>query len=436
MNSYFVQTFGCQMNEYDSERIAATLEERGLFPADGYKTADIVILNTCSVRESPQNKVSSYIGMLGKLHSKSGKPSIIGVMGCVAQQVGAQLLRKYPQVDFALGTDNLPMLDYALTRALSGERTSSLDVDATSFNVAPFKRRINVSVSISIMKGCNNFCSYCIVPYTRGREISRNVGEILAEAKALVHNGAKEITLLGQNVNSYGAGSSSSVDFPALLGQVAQIEGVVRLRFVTSHPKDFSEKLVHTIAGHDNICPLVHLPLQSGSDSVLKRMNRGYTWNQYLDKVQTALEFFPKLRFASDFIVGFPSETDEDFEATLAAVEQMKYESIFAFKYSSRPGTKANELDDNVPASVKSERLARLLKLQDSIASERYSALLGVCAKVLVEGVSKQDVSTMSGRTIYGRIVNFETTRAVNVGEEVEVVLTEVKKNTLFGRLK
>ena len=279
------------------------------------------------------------------------------------------------------------------------------------------------------MKGCNNFCSYCIVTYVRGREASRSEAEIFAEVKRLTESGTKEIILLGQNVNSYGNGT-----FPALLDRVAQINGISRLRFVTSHPKDFSTALVEIMAKHENICPFIHLPLQSGSNEVLKRMNRHYTWEHYYDNIQNAQEIIPQLRFSSDFIVGFPGETEADFEKTLEAIRTVRYESLFAFNYSVRPGTHAEKFEDNIPSAEKSRRLDELLRLQSAISQEDHRDDPGKTIKVMVEGVSKRDEKAFSGRTVYSRSVNFLSTKPLDVGDEIEVTITEAKPNSLFGK--
>ncbi len=436
MRSYFIQTFGCQMNEYDSERIAATLESRGMLPAASPADAELVILNTCSVREKPQHKVESYVGKLHQNQRRAGLPLKIGIMGCVAQQEGDKFLKRFPYVNFVLGTDNLGALPSVLDDIAAGRRISEISVNKEGvFHIAPFERRNAITASVTIMKGCDNFCSYCIVPYVRGREMSRTPSEIIGEVKRAVDAGVREITLLGQNVNSYGKGLSEKTDFAGLLRSVAEIDGVLRLRFVTSHPKDFSVGIVETMANHTNICPYIHLPLQSGSDTILKKMNRGYTWAEYRDNVLRAKEIVPGLLFSSDFILGFSGETEDDFERTFNAVREMKYEVIFAFNYSPRPGTKAEAFDDNIPPDVKTARLQRLIDEQERIIADRYTALLGHKLKVLTEGVSKRGGEVYTGRTEHNRVMNFTSDSPVTIGAVAEVTLTEVKRNSLFGKI-
>ena len=422
------------MNEYDSERIAAVLEENGFLPAAG-DDADVVILNTCSVREKPQHKVDSAIGRLRLSKERTGKPQLIGIMGCVAQQEGRTILEHFPCVDFVLGTDAAATLGEVLTSVSKGERIADTAFSEDGFSLLPFERQKSLQAYVSIMKGCNNFCSYCIVPYVRGREKSRGTEEVKSEIRRLIDSGTKEITLLGQNVNSYGTGLSDGKDFPTLLAEIAKIPGLLRLRFVTSHPKDFSDELVAIMAKHKNICPYIHLPLQSGSDAVLNRMKRGYTASAYFEKIEAARKIIPNLAFSSDFILGFPGETDEDFEKTCEALKRVRYESIFAFNYSVRPGTKAAELKDDVPKSVKTARLERLIALQEEISSAHYNVLIGQKLSVLVEGISKRDALVYTGRTLTGRIMNFTAALPPETGREVEVILTEAKRNTLFGKL-
>jgi tRNA-2-methylthio-N6-dimethylallyladenosine synthase len=416
------------MNEYDSERIAAMLESKGFLPAISDSAADIVILNTCSVRERPQHKVESFIGQLRKSTKRFGKPQKVGIMGCVAQQMGQAFLKRFSNVDFVLGTDRLSRLPEVLELISAGERIADIDTLKSEFSISPFKHKRGISSSVTVMKGCDNFCSYCIVPYVRGRETSRSPIEILDEIKNLTDMGVRDITLLGQNVNSY-----SSLPFAELLSRAAQVEGVLRLRFMTSHPKDLSMDIVHAMAEHKNICRYIHLPLQSGSNRILELMNRRYTWEGYYDKILQAKAIIPELIFSSDFIVGFPGESEADFEDTLSAVRTMRYESIYAFNYSVRPGTAAEKLADDLPLVDKTARLNRLQTLQEELSLERYNAMLGKSVSVLVEGVSKRDDGAYTGRTVHSRIMNFTSETPVEVGTEIDVEITEVKRNTLYG---
>jgi tRNA-2-methylthio-N6-dimethylallyladenosine synthase len=424
------------MNGYDSERIAATLESAGMFSAASPDEAELVILNTCSVREKPQHKVESHVGKLRQNQINAGLPLKIGIMGCVAQQEGDNFLKRFPYVDFVLGTDNIDMLPYALNEIASGKRLSETAMYGDGkFHILPFERKDSVSAYVTIMKGCDNFCSYCVVPYVRGREKSRSQREILDEVKRAVHSGVKEIVLLGQNVNSYGKGIPDETGFAGLLRSVAETDGVCRVRFVTSHPKDFSEEIVRIMAYHPNICPCIHMPLQSGSDEILKKMNRGYTYSGYRDKIVAAKEILPDILFSSDFILGFPGETDEDFEHTFDAVREIEYEMIFAFKYSVRPGTKAELFKDNVPDEVKTARLQRLIEAQERIISKRYEKMIGAKLRVLADGVSKRGGNVYTGRTEHNRVMNFRSDSPVKQGLIVDVRLTEVKRNSLYGEL-
>ena len=356
---YFIYTFGCAMNEYDTERIAAALEAKGYIPSDKVEDSDFIVLNTCSVREKPQVKILSYLGQIRLLKEKNPN-MIVGISGCVAQQEGEKFLKNNKVVNFVMGTDAIAHIDNVIERAINGERFADTDVDSSSFSISSFNRKDKIAANVTIMKGCNNFCSYCIVPYVRGREVSRPSAEIVNEIKSLIDKGVKEVCLLGQNVNSYGKNLSEDIDFPKLLSIVNKIDGLERIRFVTSHPKDFSMDMINAMAENEKVCRYLHLPLQSGSNSILKAMNRRYSYEDYKAKIEQARKIMPDIEFSSDFIVGFPNETDEDFNATLKAVEEIGYDRIFAFNYSPRPGTKAFDIEDNVPANVKSERLNNL----------------------------------------------------------------------------
>jgi tRNA-2-methylthio-N6-dimethylallyladenosine synthase len=421
------------MNEYDSERTAFILERRGLAPAEDILKADLVVINTCSVRAKPQHKVVSLLGKLRKIDTENRIK--IGVIGCFAQQLGAKILKNHPNADFVLGTDQVDKLDEALERVSKGERVAFTETEYEQFTIKNFRRKPLVSVYVSVMKGCNNYCSYCIVPYVRGREVSRSQSEIIAEISELVQFGTREVTLIGQNVNSYGRSAVCKSAFPDILLKVAEIDGIRRVRFVTSHPKDFSSEMAKAIAANTKIAPMIHMPLQSASDSILKAMNRGYALSEYRDKIAMAEEIIPNVRFSSDFIVGFPGETLEDFEMTYAAIEEFDYESSFVFCYSPRPNTEAAELVDDVPFDEKCGRLKKLVALQDSLTERHYRHLIGNVFPVLADGFSKWDKNMLTGRTIHNRIMNFTSKNAINAGEIAEVRLTEVKRNTLLGEV-
>lgn len=435
MSKVYIKTFGCQMNMYDSDRIKSLFNEIGYEATENPKEADIAILNTCSVRERPQHKVESELGRLRNIW-KVNPHLKIGICGCVAQQEGQRFLDRFEYVSFVFGTDAIPRLYDILDLVANGQRVCDVSFSKDGLSIPVFAREGGVSAFVTIMKGCDNFCSYCIVPHVRGREKSRNPSEIIDEIKFLIDQGVKEITLLGQNVNSYGKNLDESHNFPKLLRMLNNINDLERIRFVTSHPKDFSYELIDTMVDLDKLCEYLHLPLQSGASNVLKAMNRKYTYEEYLEKILLAKERISGLALSSDIIVGFPGETESDFEKTLAALKEIKYETVFAFKYSTRPGTTAEKFIDDVPEEVKSERLDRLLKQQVKISDELQNEYIGKELEILVEGVSKKNVANFMGRSRQNRIVNFESDRSLVSGETVKVIVTETKRNTLFGKLK
>lgn len=429
---YFIYTFGCAMNEYDTERIAASLEARGYIPSDTVDDSDFIVLNTCSVREKPQAKILSYLGQI-KLLKEKRPDMIVGVSGCVAQQEGDKFLKNNKVINFVMGTDAVSHIDDIIDRALNGERFTDTEVDSSSFSISSFNRKDKIAANVTIMKGCNNFCSYCIVPYVRGREVSRTPEEIINEVKSLVSKGVKEVCLLGQNVNSYGRNLSEKIDFPDLLSLVNKVEGLERIRFVTSHPKDFSDKMIYAMAENDKVCRYLHLPLQSGSNQILKAMNRRYTYEEYKEKILKAREVMPDIEFSSDFIVGFPNETDEDFNATLNAVKEIGYDRIFAFNYSKRPGTKAYDMEDNVPAEVKSERLNSLFELQDSSYDKKLPSLTGIKTEVLITDINEDKEFPYYGLNMYNRKVAFSSDKSLNYGDTVNVLIQNARRNCLYG---
>lgn len=427
MSKVYIRTFGCQMNEYDSQRIASAFEKLGYDLTTIPEEAEFAVINTCSVREKPQQKVASEIGRL-----KTIKNIKIGICGCVAQQDGENLLNNYKDVSFVFGTDAVERLYEIIDVVQKGGKICDIGVSDKDISIPVFERTSSVSAYVTIMKGCNNFCTYCIVPYVRGREKSRHPDEILEEIEYLVKNGVKEVTLLGQNVNSYGKNMDIDISFPGLLKLIAKT-AVKRIRFVTSHPKDFSEELIYVMAEEKKVAPYLHLPLQAGSDNVLKNMNRKYSYPEYREKVFMAKSKIPQLALSSDFIVGFPGETDEDFEKTLNAINEIRYESIFAFKYSPRPGTKASSMKDDVAEEIKLERLHRLLEAQEKISAEILQSYVGKITSVLIEGRSKKDSEIFSGRNPQNRIVNFSSNYRLKVGDIKYVMVTEAKKNSLYG---
>lgn len=429
---YFIYTFGCAMNEYDTERIAAALEAKGYIPSNKVEDSDFVLLNTCSVREKPQVKILSYLGQIRLLKEKNPN-MIVGISGCVAQQEGNKFLKNNKVVNFVMGTDAIARIDNVIERAVTGERFADIDVDSSSFSISSFNRKDKIAANVTIMKGCNNFCSYCIVPYVRGREVSRLSAEIVNEIKSLIDKGVKEVCLLGQNVNSYGKNLSEDIDFPKLLSIVNKIDGLKRIRFVTSHPKDFSIDMINAMAENEKVCRYLHMPLQSGSNSILKAMNRRYTYEDYKAKIEQARKIMPDIEFSSDFIVGFPNETDEDFNATLKAVEEIGYDRIFAFNYSPRSGTKSFDIKDNVPANIKSERLNNLFALQDSLYDKLLPDMKGITTQVLVTEIDETKEYPYYGLNIYNRKVAFSSKNKLEYGSIVNVLIDTAKRNCMYG---
>ena len=433
--SFHIQTFGCQMNEHDSETLAGMLEELGYIENINKKEADVAIINTCSVRENADKRFFGTLGQLKKV--KETRPDIVvAVCGCMMQQqhIIDTLKAKYPWVDLIFGTHNIHEFPRLLTNVLN-ERSKVIDIWENGGDIIeglPIKRIYPFKAFVNVMYGCNNFCTYCIVPYTRGRERSRRPEEIISEVKELVASGVKEITLLGQNVNSYGTGSDFSVDFADLIYLLNDIEGLERIRFMTSHPKDLSDKLIQAYKDCDKLCNYIHLPVQSGSSKILKRMNRRYSKDDYLLLIQKLKTVVPEIAITTDIIVGFPGETEEDFAETLDLVEQVRFDSAFTFLYSIRKGTPAEKYTEQVPEAVKHERFNRLVDLLNEIAAEKNKAYEGKIASVLVEGPSKTNSKTFTGRTDSGKIVNFNGTPDM-VGQMIPVKITEGKTFSLTG---
>lgn len=428
-----VETYGCQQNENDSERIKGILAEVGYGFTDDFDKADLIIFNTCAVRENAELKVYGKVGALK--HHKRRKPSLkIGLCGCMMQQeqIAETIKKKYPHVDMIFGTHALYRLPGMLYEVFLDKRV--FDVENSDGKIAediPSKREFSYKSGVPIMYGCNNFCTYCIVPYVRGRERSRTPEKIIEEVTALANDGVREIMLLGQNVNSYGKDLESEVDFADILEAAANVPGIRRVRFMTSHPKDITEKLISVIAKHENICKQLHLPVQSGSDRILKQMNRHYDRRHYLELVKLARSYVPDIALTSDIIVGFPGETDEDFEQTISLIKEVRYDMLFTFIYSKRTGTPAAEMEDDVPHEHKQKNFERLLEVQNEISKEINDKLVGKVFEVMSEGRSKTDPNTCSGRTDGGKLVHFEG--AVPEGKFVNVKITSAKTWTLVG---
>jgi tRNA-2-methylthio-N6-dimethylallyladenosine synthase len=433
---YCLTVFGCQMNERDAETLRGFLDQLGYTETELVAEADLVIMNTCAVRQKAEEKVFGLLGRLGKLKAQN-QGMLIAVCGCLPQQEKAakKIQKKYPFVDLIFGTHNLAAFPELLQRAESGHGTVTevWDEAGEVVEALPAVRRDGVKAWVNITYGCNNYCTYCVVPYVRGRERSRRPEDILAEIGKLAAEGYKEVTLLGQNVNSYGRDLPERVDFPGLLQRVDRESGISRIRFMTSHPRDFTEKLVGVMAGGTNICEHVHLPVQSGSNRILALMNRGYTREHYRGLVELLRTSLPECALTTDLIVGFPGETEEDFQETLALVEEVRFDSAFTFLYSPRRGTPAAEMPEQVPAAVKKERFARLLEVQNRRGLERNRALVGCVAEVLTEGPSKTDPGVLTGRTRTNKTVNF-TGRDTAAGELVPVEITAAQTWSLLGR--
>jgi tRNA-2-methylthio-N6-dimethylallyladenosine synthase len=424
---FIIETYGCQMNQRDSELLTGMLQESGYLPATAQDEADLVIINTCCVRDSAERKVYGRIDQLRQL--KRDRPGLVlAVCGCMAQDAGSveRLLQRMPHVDLVFGTHNSHRLLELLRQAESRDHPV-VEVWENAGEVvehAIFHRAPGVSASVNIMFGCDNFCSYCIVPYVRGRQRSRRRHAVLEEAREAVEAGYREITLLGQNVNAYGLDLEPPDDFPGLLEALDAVEGMGRLRYLTSHPRDFDAKLIATLAKTTRVCEHVHLPVQAGSDAVLSAMRRGYTRAAYLDLVGSLRRAIPGVAITTDLIVGFPGETEEEFAGTLSLVETVRFDSAFTFAYSPRRGTRAAGMAGQVPEAVKKERLSRLMEAQNRISLELGRQQVGSTVEVLVEGPSARDVTRLTGRTRTNRIVVFP-----DLGEKPgELVMVRVRE--------
>ena len=434
--SYYIDTYGCQMNAHDSESLAGILEIMGYVPTQAREEADIIVFNTCCVRENAENRIKGNIGAVKPLKEK--RPDLITVVcGCMTQQPGvAESLKKtFSFIDIVMGSGCVHKLPELLLEVLSGRRTAPLlsGPNEAITEHTPVKRVRKESAYINIMYGCNNFCSYCIVPYVRGRERSRRSEDILEEARALAGDGCLEIVLLGQNVNSYGK-DSGEISFAQLLRRLDKIDGIKRISFMTSHPKDLSEELIDAMAQCEHVSNQLHLPVQSGSDRILRLMNRKYTRAHYMDLVRSIREHIPDIGLSTDLIVGFPGETDEDFEDTLSLCREIGFASAFTFIYSKRSGTPAASMPEQVPLKIKRERIMKLIEVVEEGALRVSRNYLGKEYEVLVESLSRRSGSMLSGRTSCGRTVTFKGEPSL-IGSFANVKITQIKKNTLAGEL-
>ncbi|MBQ5859330.1 MAG: tRNA (N6-isopentenyl adenosine(37)-C2)-methylthiotransferase MiaB [Selenomonadales bacterium] len=438
MKKYLILTYGCQMNENDSQRLGGLLQKIGYEETTVMEDADAILLNTCCVRESAELKIYGKIGEIKGL--KRDKPSlIVGVCGCMAQKNQKALFKRAPHIDFVVGPNNLHDVPNIIAQ-IGEERKHILATDDginTESDHVPTVRKQGMTAWVPIMYGCNNFCTYCIVPYVRGRERSRTIAEICTEIEGLALEGCREVTLLGQNVNSYGKGTDEG-DFADLLRAVNEIKGIERIRYMTSHPRDMSQRVIEAVRDCEKVCDHFHLPVQAGSDILLKRMNRGYTTEYYRDLVRRIREANPNATLTTDLIVGFPGETDELFEETLAFVKEMRYDAAYTFLYSKRSGTPAAEMDEQVDIKVKKARLQKLMDMQNENSLELNQAYVGRTVEVMVEGPSKSDEQTWTGRTTGNKIILWPYVGTEKVGDlvnvRVDVAQTWLLKGTLQER--
>ena len=434
----FIETYGCQMNVADSEVVASVMKMAGYDVTDDIESADAVLINTCSIRDNAEQKIFSRLSQLSAMRKKRGSRFIVGIIGCMAERMKETLINEHG-VDIVAGPDSYLDLPNLVAAAENGEKAINIDLSLTETyrNVIPARiGGSKIGGFISIMRGCNNFCSYCIVPYTRGRERSREPGSILNELHDLQAKGFKEVTLLGQNVNSYryvSPNDGTVVDFAALLGMVADAAPEMRVRFTTSHPKDMSDEIIAMIASRKNICNHIHLPVQSGSNTVLKAMNRKYTREWYLDRIAAIRRMIPDCGISTDMFTGFHGETEEDFEQTLSLMREVGFDSAFMFKYSERPGTFASKfLPDNVAEDVKIDRLNRMIALMNELSLESNRRDVGKTFEILVEGYSKRSHSDMQGRTQQNKVVVFPAS-GEQPGDFITVKVNSVSSATLLG---
>ena len=433
---YHILTMGCQLNENDSEKIAGMLEKMSYSETDDIKEANLIIFNTCCVRENAEERLFGKIGEIKKM--KETREVILAIGGCMMQEEGMveKIKKSYPFVNVIFGTHTLQNLPENIYKAIIENRKVKdvIDIDGEIYEGLPIKRNDKFKASVTIMYGCNNFCTYCIVPYVRGRERSREPELILEEVRGLAKEGYKEVTLLGQNVNSY-VGNDKIRNFADLLNEVCKIDGIERIKFISPHPKDFTDDVIEAIANNEKICRIIHLPLQSGNTKVLKEMNRKYTKEQYLALAEKMRERIPGVEFSTDIIVGFPGETDEEFEDTLDVVRKVNFEQIFMFIYSIREGTVAAKREDQVPEKQKHVRFDKLKELYESRVDENNDKYLNRVQKLLIEGTSKNNSEMFEGRTDTNKVVIFKPNEDNKIGDIVSVRITETHKWYLKGEI-
>ncbi|MBS5922083.1 tRNA (N6-isopentenyl adenosine(37)-C2)-methylthiotransferase MiaB [Clostridium perfringens] len=434
---FCISTYGCQMNEEDSEKLSGMLKSQGYERTENKEEASIIIFNTCCVRENAENKVFGNLGQLKQLKKKNPN-LVIAICGCMMQQVGMadKVLKTFPYVDIIFGTHNAHKFPEYLHRVLQeGVQVKEiLNKEEGIVEGLPIDRKSDVKAFVTIMYGCNNFCTYCIVPYVRGRERSRKSEDIIKEIEELVSQGYKEITLLGQNVNSYGKGLEEDIDFAGLLRKVNEVKGLERVRFMTSHPKDLSDDVIMAIKECDKLCEQVHLPVQSGSSRILKEMNRHYDREYYLDLVKKIKSEIPDVTLTTDIIIGFPGETEEDFLDTLSLCEEVGYDSAFTFIYSRRNHTPADKMENQIPDDIKHDRFNRLVEAINKKVVIKNKEYEGTVVEVLVEGPSKNDETKLTGRTRNGKLVNFAGDEKL-VGELVNLKIVRAQPFSLIGEI-
>lgn len=436
---YFIQTFGCQMNVHESEKFAGMLSSLKMSEASDAKDADIVVINTCTIRESAEKKIESFIGNL-KANKKSGKLKCLAVAGCMTQQDSRaeELKKRFPFIDIIIGTHNLVDFKEIFLSWYKEHKSKIAIIDKreSGKDANEFYRTSGVNAYVNISFGCNNYCTYCIVPYVRGREISRPMQDILDEVKSLLNEGYKQITLLGQNVNSYGNDiEDENVSFPNLLKAIDKFDYKFRLRFMTSHPKDLSDELIDTLANSKHICHSIHLPVQSGSSYILDKMNRKYTREHYLSIIKKIKEKIPDVGLTTDIIVGFPGETEEDFNETLSLIKEVGYQQIFGFIYSRRKGTVADKMENQIPLAIKKERLAKLIELEREIASKISESQVGKTIEVLIEGTNKNYLACSSeqNKNVYVALEKDASAESY-IGDFRQVTITKSKLTVLYGK--
>ncbi|GIK20682.1 MAG: tRNA-2-methylthio-N(6)-dimethylallyladenosine synthase [Ignavibacteriota bacterium] len=429
-NSVYIETYGCQMNVADTEIVLGILKKQGYKVTDKPENADVVLLNTCSVRDNAEQRIYGRIGNLKTL--KYSKPGLVlGILGCMAERLKKDLIENKKVVDLVVGPDEYRRLPEYIDTAFNGDKGIGVKLSRTETydDIEPY-REDGLSAWISVMRGCDKFCTFCVVPFTRGRERSRSLTSIITEIEDLSKRGFKDVSLLGQNVNSY---LDDKNDFADLLAAAAKVDPAMRIRFTTSHPQDISDKLLNTIAEYPNLCSYIHLPVQSGSNRILELMNRTYTVEHYLNIIEKAKKIIPGVSFSTDIISGFPTETWEDHLATIEVIKKVRYDGAYMFKYSPREGTKAYRMNDDVPEDVKSKRLQEIIDIQQQISYEKNQELIGKEEIILIEGFSKKSDEFFSGRTDTNKVVIVPIDEKIKVGQYIKVCINKATSGTLFG---